>query len=54
MEITRFPGTAQRLPSSLFGVAVVALLIGIAIFFFGSSNPVTPAGYVGYVTRGAI
>ena len=54
MEIPRFPGTAQRLPSSLLGVAVVALLICIAIFFFGSSNPVTPAGYVGYVTRGAI
>ncbi|MBV8784896.1 MAG: hypothetical protein JOZ67_11970 [Gammaproteobacteria bacterium] len=24
------------------------------IFFIGSSNPVTPAGYVGYLTRGAI
>jgi regulator of protease activity HflC (stomatin/prohibitin superfamily) len=30
-------------------------LVGAAlIFFLGSSNPVTPAGYVGYVTRGAI
>jgi regulator of protease activity HflC (stomatin/prohibitin superfamily) len=54
MEISRLPGAAQRLPSSLFGVATVVLLIGVAIFFFGSSNPVTPAGYVGYVTRGAV
>jgi regulator of protease activity HflC (stomatin/prohibitin superfamily) len=54
MEITRFPGAAQRLPSSLLGAIVVALLIAVAIFFFGSSNPVTPAGYVGYVTRGAV
>jgi regulator of protease activity HflC (stomatin/prohibitin superfamily) len=31
-------------------VAVVA----VVIFFVGSSNPSTPAGYVGYVSRGAI
>jgi regulator of protease activity HflC (stomatin/prohibitin superfamily) len=29
-------------------------LLGVLIFFIGSSNPVTPAGYVGYLTRGAI
>ena len=54
MDITRFPGAAQRLPSSLLAVATVALLTSAAVFFLGSSNPVTPAGYVGYVTRGAI
>ena len=53
MDITRFPGAAQRLPS-LFAVATVALLASVAVFLFGSSNPVTPAGYVGYVTRGAV
>jgi regulator of protease activity HflC (stomatin/prohibitin superfamily) len=30
------------------------VLVGALIFFLGSSNPVTPAGYVGYLTRGAI
>jgi peptidoglycan hydrolase-like protein with peptidoglycan-binding domain len=35
--------------------AVVPILfLGAVIFFLGSSNPVTPAGYVGYLTRGAV
>ena len=42
-----------RLPFGLSAVLPIAF-IGALIFFIGSSNPVTPAGYVGYLTRGAI
>jgi regulator of protease activity HflC (stomatin/prohibitin superfamily) len=43
------------LPISNFGFAVL-LLGGVATigWFLGSSNPFTPAGYVGYLTKGAI
>lgn len=44
---------AGRLPLGLSTILPI-LLIGALIFFLGSSNPVTPAGYVGYLTRGAI
>lgn len=45
-KVGRFPfGLSTALP---------ILLVGAVIFFLGSSNPVTPAGYVGYLTRGAI
>ena len=31
------------------------LLLGaVALWFVGSANPFTPAGYVGYLTKGAI
>jgi len=44
----------RRLPRGfLFPAAIVALICTV-VFFLGSSNPVTPAGYVGYVTRGAV
>lgn len=35
---------------------ILAVLIALSclIWFFGASNPSTPAGYVGYVTQGAI
>lgn len=40
------------------GYLVVAILAGVlavaAIWFLGSSNPGTPAGYVGYVTQGSV
>lgn len=52
MVIAGSPLTA-RLPSGI-SAAVAVVLIGAVIFFLGSSNPVTPAGYVGYLTRGAI
>ncbi len=37
-------------------ILLVALVIGLvgAVWLFGSRNPVTPAGYVGYLTQGAI
>lgn len=37
------------------GMAVVALLGGlILLWLLGSRNPFTPAGYAGYLTRGAV
>jgi regulator of protease activity HflC (stomatin/prohibitin superfamily) len=40
----------------LLKAAPVALLVGVMVFIWllGSSNPVSPAGYVGYVTQGAV
>ena len=44
---------AGRLALGLFTILPI-VLVGALILFLGSSNPVTPAGYVGYLTRGAI
>ena len=48
-------GLFSRLRSSLVivGVLLVALGAGM-IWLLGSRNPYTPAGYVGYLTRGAV
>ena len=48
-------GMFSRLRSSLVivGVSLVALCAGM-IWLLGSRNPYTPAGYVGYLTRGAV
>ena len=46
------PPLSSRLPRVSAVVAVV--LVGTLVFLLGSSNPVTPAGFVGYLTRGAI
>jgi regulator of protease activity HflC (stomatin/prohibitin superfamily) len=47
--------TSTRRPIANFGTALL-LLGGVAtlVWFLGSSNPFTPAGYVGYLTKGAI
>ena len=47
--------TSSRRPITNFGTALL-LLGGVATlaWFLGSSNPFTPAGYVGYLTKGAI
>ena len=38
-----------------FGVLLLALLLACAaVWLFGARNPATPAGYVGYLTRGAV
>ncbi len=40
-----------------FGTIIVIVLLSIIVgivWFLGSSNPYTPAGYMGYVTKGAI
>jgi regulator of protease activity HflC (stomatin/prohibitin superfamily) len=48
-------GLFSRLRTSLIivGVLLVALCAGM-IWLLGSRNPYTPAGYVGYLTRGAV
>jgi len=48
-------GLFSRLRSSLALVALsLAVLFGGVIWLIGSRNPFTPAGYVGYLTRGAV
>ena len=46
---------SDRLQRGAMGVALVALLgfLGV-VWLLGSSNPFTPAGYVGYLTKGAV
>jgi regulator of protease activity HflC (stomatin/prohibitin superfamily) len=44
-------GSARAFSMIVFGLA--ALVAGF-IWLLGSSNPYTPAGYVGYLTRGAV
>jgi regulator of protease activity HflC (stomatin/prohibitin superfamily) len=47
-------GLDRRVSASL-GAAIFVLMGAVAIvWFLGSSNPVTPAGYVGYLTKGAV
>jgi regulator of protease activity HflC (stomatin/prohibitin superfamily) len=53
MSVISLPQAARRLPSGLSALAPIAV-IGIVVFLIGSSNPITPAGYVGYLTRGAV
>jgi regulator of protease activity HflC (stomatin/prohibitin superfamily) len=50
--VTKTPRPAV---AAAFGSAL-ALLGGVAtlVWFLGSSNPFTPAGYVGYLTKGAV
>jgi regulator of protease activity HflC (stomatin/prohibitin superfamily) len=45
----------QPIPIAAFGSALL-LLGGVATltWFLGSANPFTPAGYVGYLTKGAV
>jgi regulator of protease activity HflC (stomatin/prohibitin superfamily) len=52
MAIANLP-LPGRLPFRISALIPI-VVVGALIFFFGSSNPVTPAGYVGYLTRGAI
>jgi regulator of protease activity HflC (stomatin/prohibitin superfamily) len=44
--------SARQFVALLFPFAFFAL-VGFLVWLFGSSNPYTPAGYVGYLTRGA-
>jgi len=53
MSITSLPANIRGFRPRL-GILVPILLIGAVVFLVGSSNPVTPAGYVGYITRGAV
>ena len=40
--------------AQLAGLIVPIVIIGLFVIFAGTRNPATPAGYVGYVSRGAI
>src|SRR5262245_49756842 len=45
----------SRLRSSAAVVALILAVLGPAfVWLLGSRNPFTPAGYVGYLTRGAV
>jgi hypothetical protein len=45
----------RRVLGGALGGLLFAGLIGVAIvWFLGSRNPLTPAGYVGYLTKGAV
>ena len=48
---SRQAGLAKALGALAIPIFVVAPLL---VWLAGTSNPVTPAGYVGYITRGAI
>jgi len=52
MSVPSLPG-GPRLRLSLT-TALPVVVIAAAVFLLGSSNPVTPAGYEGYLTRGAL
>jgi len=39
---------------AIIKLALFALVIAVVAFFMGTTNPKTPAGYVGYLTQGAI
>jgi regulator of protease activity HflC (stomatin/prohibitin superfamily) len=45
--------SAATLPAGLMALAAIAVVCFL-IWFVNSSNPETPAGYVGYLTQGAI
>jgi regulator of protease activity HflC (stomatin/prohibitin superfamily) len=53
MSINPLPQAVNRLPFRATAIVPILLIAAIA-FFAGSSNPATPAGYVGYLTRGAV
>src|SRR3989344_611126 len=36
------------------GCVTVLVMLSLIAWFMGSSNPETPAGYVGYLTQGAV
>jgi regulator of protease activity HflC (stomatin/prohibitin superfamily) len=55
MVISRLHYIERRFPvGGFFRTAIVLLGAAALVFVVGSSNPVTPAGYVGYLTRGAV
>ena len=47
-------GLGRRVSASVGAATFVALVAMVLVWFLGSSNPVTPAGYVGYLTKGAV
>ncbi len=55
LSLTRYSeGFDRRVSVSVGAATFVALGAMVLVWFLGSSNPVTPAGYVGYLTKGAV
>jgi regulator of protease activity HflC (stomatin/prohibitin superfamily) len=55
LSLTRYSeGFDRRVSVSVGAATFVALGAFVLVWFLGSSNPVTPAGYVGYLTKGAV
>ncbi len=55
LSLTRYSeGFDRRVSVSVAAATFVALGAMVLVWFVGSSNPVTPAGYVGYLTKGAV
>jgi len=48
------PRALPRVRFSLLTLAAILLVGGVLIWLAGSSNPATPAGYVGYLTKDAV
>jgi regulator of protease activity HflC (stomatin/prohibitin superfamily) len=49
-------GFVRRASITAGAVSFAVLMLGaiVLVWFLGSSNPVTPAGYMGYLTKGAV
>jgi regulator of protease activity HflC (stomatin/prohibitin superfamily) len=52
----RSEGFVRRASITAGAMSLAVLMLGamVLVWFLGSSNPVTPAGYVGYLTKGAV
>ena len=48
------PLFARRAISGAVGALVIVWLVGALVWLLGAANPFTPAGYVGYLTKGAV
>jgi regulator of protease activity HflC (stomatin/prohibitin superfamily) len=48
------PSSKSPFVAGLLAIIPVALIALAVVWFLGSKNPVTPAGYVGYLTQGAV
>jgi regulator of protease activity HflC (stomatin/prohibitin superfamily) len=54
-SLTRYQdGFDRRVSVSVGAASLVLLSAMVLVWFLGSSNPITPAGYVGYLTKGAV
>jgi regulator of protease activity HflC (stomatin/prohibitin superfamily) len=52
--LTDVDDTASLRRSAAGAALVVLLILVVVVWSLGSSNPFTPAGYVGYLTKGAV
>ena len=48
--------TLRRRVRTILSMTTIGAIVlaSVVIWFLGSSNPFTPAGYVGYLTKGAV